>query len=627
MTYQTMKRLSLTEVKPNGWLLRQLEIQMDGLSGKLHDIWESVGSYSGWLGGSGDGWERVPYWLDGLLPLAYYLDDKERWDLCIKFIDFSLNSQDEDGNFGPLNTKYDRWSRYVMLKVLIQYHEITKDKRVLPFFENYFIYFDRILEEKPISEWSEARVPDYLYCVKWLYEQTKNKKYVEYAKRAEAVSLDWNEFLEELPFPYPTKHYINWKVLMDTVVPSKTFDLFPFHYTHIVNVTMGFKHPALKYWLTGDDKYRNIAKNGINRVIERHGVVSGCINGDEHLAGNDPSQGSELCAVVEYMFSLQSLIEIFGESKYGDLMERLAYNALPATISEDFMGHQYLQQANQVQADVSERPWFNNRNDSNTFGLEPNFGCCTANMHQGWPKLVQSLWYTEGNVLTNMVYAPSSVETTIEGEKVAVELCTEYPFRDRLTYHIVQPSAKAMTLKLRIPDWCTAPSVICDGATINIEKETATITINKEFKQNDTIEVTFPMEIRYSEWAGKSTAVERGPLVYGLNIKERWESIKEVAQVTDYAIYAESPWNYAISPNEVVSVTEQPISNVPFSKETPSVTLTMTGLLLPEWTLDNSNAGKVPIDVDSSGKAKEKIELIPFGCTKLRISQFPIYNK
>ena len=83
MSKKTEKRLhtfTIPEVKPQGWLKRQLEIQMQGLTGILYDIWDSVGSYSGWLGGTGENWERAPYYLDGLLPLAYYLDDTGHWE-------------------------------------------------------------------------------------------------------------------------------------------------------------------------------------------------------------------------------------------------------------------------------------------------------------------------------------------------------------------------------------------------------------------------------------------------------------------------------------------------------------------------------------------------------------------
>ena len=173
-------------------------------------------------------------------------------------------------------------------------------------------------------------------------------------------------------------------------------DLMQFHQTHIVNVTMALKYPALVTYFQ-DQGGEEILEKAIQDLTRFHGVVTGAVNGDEHLAGNDPARGAELCSIAEYMFSLEMSLEIFGDPKYGDLLERLAYNAYPAMFSEDYTGHQYLQQANQIRATNEERPWFNNEKDSNTYGLEPNFGCCTANMHQAWPKLVQSLWYKEGD--------------------------------------------------------------------------------------------------------------------------------------------------------------------------------------------------------------------------------------
>ena len=67
--------LPLGSIRPAGWLLSQLKIQANGLSGRLDETWPDVGPNSGWLGGTGEAWERGPYFLDGLIPLAYLLDD------------------------------------------------------------------------------------------------------------------------------------------------------------------------------------------------------------------------------------------------------------------------------------------------------------------------------------------------------------------------------------------------------------------------------------------------------------------------------------------------------------------------------------------------------------------------
>ena len=93
--------------------------------------------------------------------------------------------------------------------------------------------------------------------------------------------------------------------------------LMQFHATHIVNVTMAFKYPAVTAWLTQNEAYAGLQEQAIRKMVKYHGVATGAINGDEHLSGSSPSRGTELCAVAEYMFSLQVIMEIFGEAKYG----------------------------------------------------------------------------------------------------------------------------------------------------------------------------------------------------------------------------------------------------------------------------------------------------------------------
>ena len=123
--------LPLGSIQPRGWLRDQLEIQAEGLTGHLSKIWGDVGPNSGWLGCSGESWERGPYYLDGLLPMAYVLKDERLIAKVQPWIEWTLASQTEHGQFGP-TVNDDWWPRMIMLKVLIQYAEATGDARAIP---------------------------------------------------------------------------------------------------------------------------------------------------------------------------------------------------------------------------------------------------------------------------------------------------------------------------------------------------------------------------------------------------------------------------------------------------------------------------------------------------------------
>ena len=72
--------LPIGDIQPEGWVLNTLEAMRDGMTGHLDELWEDVGPDCGWIGGSGPAWERPVYWLDGLVPLAYILNDQKLID-------------------------------------------------------------------------------------------------------------------------------------------------------------------------------------------------------------------------------------------------------------------------------------------------------------------------------------------------------------------------------------------------------------------------------------------------------------------------------------------------------------------------------------------------------------------
>ena len=218
--------------------------------------------------------------------------------------------------------------------------------------------------------------------------------------------------------------------------------------THGVNNGQAVKTGPVWSLVSGSDSDRAAALKMISELNKYHGLPNGMFSCDEHLAGLDPSQGSELCTVVEYMFSLEHSLAIVGDPAFGDRLEQLAFNALPGTFTDDMWAHQYNQEPNQVECSLHRKPWTTDGPESNLYGLEPNFGCCTANFHQGWPKFAASLFMLSGaqdsdaqDGLVAAVYAPCEVHTALRGTPVHVVEETDYPFRGsvRLTINPAAP--------------------------------------------------------------------------------------------------------------------------------------------------------------------------------------------
>ena len=406
--------LPLGSVRPQGWLLNQLEIQAAGLTGHLDEIWPDCGLNSGWLGGTGESWERGPYYCDGLIPLAYVLDDPYLIAKAQRWIDWTLNSQQPNGQFGPKNN-LDWWPRMIMLKALANYYEATGDKRVLDFMDKYFRYQLEKLKARPLDKWGEARGAENILVIHWFYNITGYEYLLDLAWLVFEQTTDWASI------------YTNPKRAAEVRGEFALLD-------HVVNTTMGIKTTAVFYPQSHNPEHLHAPMKCIENLMEAHGQPNGVWSGDEHLNGTVPTAGTELCAVAEYMFTLEELIRVSGNAEYGDILETVSFNAFPATFSPDMCSHQYDQQVNQVVANVAKRDWTNNGDWSNIYGLEPEFGCCTANLHQGWPKLVKSMvMNTSERGLAFHVYGPCEISALVGNDvPVRVRQVTNYPFDENI---------------------------------------------------------------------------------------------------------------------------------------------------------------------------------------------------
>jgi hypothetical protein len=604
-------RLPLTSVKPAGWLRDQLRLQSQALTGHLDEFWPDVGPNSAWLGGSGEGWERGPYYLDGLLPLAYLLDDPKLIAKTRPWIEWALTHQSADGAIGPAKNR-DWWPIMIMLKVLTQYQEATGDARVIPAMEKYFAYQSRILAGEPLKEWAVYRWQDELASVLWLYNRDGDSHLLDLARQLKGQGFDWEKMFANFPFP--------GKVARGQAK----------HDSHGVNNAMGLKTAALWQLISHDAADRDATAGMLRTLDEFHGLPNGMFSADEHFAGRNPSQGTELCAVVESMFSLELDLAVLGDPALGDRLEKIAYNALPGGQSADLWAHQYDQQPNQVLCSLSRRDWGTNGPESNLFGLEPNYGCCTANLHQGWPKFAASLWMASADDgLTLAAYAPSQVHTSVKGVEVTVDEATDYPFRDRVSLTVSTAAKVRFPLYLRIPAWAAGAAVTVNGQRVDGVQAASFQRIEREWQKGDRVEIALPMKVRTVAGFNGSISVERGPLVYSLAIGESWSRLKQTGPVTDFEVFPTSPWNYGLrvdAANPAVSfqVTEAPVDRQPFDRKTPPVALQAKARRLPQWVIMNDSAGPPPESPISVAGRDESVTLIPYGAARLRITSFPV---
>lgn len=622
----------ISSIRPQGWLKNQLQTQLNGLSGNLDLFWPDIMD-SAWIGGKAEGWERMPYWLDGVIPLAWLLNDEPFKKRLSGYMDKIFAGQHESGWLGPLPEEkkeaLDLWSQALATKMLYVWRLATNDPRVDDALLRAFRRLDRYLDGKSLSQWGAFRWQEFLIALYDLYERHPEPFLISLAKRFQAQGFDWVGYFNDWPATEPTEHK-RW-----------SFE------NHVVNNGQALKTGPLWWRISGVDSDLNAASHMYSELMCYHGLPSGIFTGDENLAGRGTSQGTELCAVCEAMYSMEVAAAITGDPMWGDALERVTFNALPATFSPDMWTHQYDQQINQIECSIHARPWTTNGAYANLFGLEPNYGCCTANLSQGWPKFAASLWmdFTDneaGEGFVAVAYAPSSVEALRNGVRVKATMDTEYPFRDSVRFVFEVDGKVAFPFKFRIPAWCKNASIVeADGTTTTsmVSGSYLTRIIESDGPTTITITLNLPAEGRWVTNGDGSTSLCRGPLLFALKMDERWEICDEGKPYRepphcDYVVFPESKWNYAVARYSMTSIPAVdgvtfenrplPEASTAFAPDAAPIVATVPVVEVPAWqAIECGNVGEMPSSPVADIGAKTTATFIPYGCTNLRVGALP----
>ncbi|KAI5833318.1 hypothetical protein K523DRAFT_343192 [Schizophyllum commune Tattone D] len=633
-------------IKPSGWALDQAQVQADGLAGHLREF-DSYVAGSIWVeGGSieySEMHEAAPYWFNGAVALAYQLQDERLIGEVRDFVDHLLATQQDDGWLGPEQPNSNGsprlvWPRYLILMGLTQYVEAAPSDatRVLDAIHKFTDLVYDIWKNGTYGgpnlgfqfEYQYVRWEELVLSLQWLYDHDprgKEDQLVETMQLLRDTGYSWkNDWFVEGKFP-TQEVWTAKKALTDTRRIQ----------------TEALKSEALTWRITGDDSDKQSTVDRIDMLYKYHGRASGTYSADEHLGGLNPARGTELCTVVEQMFSLALVYSTFGDNAVADRVEKIAYNALPAGIMYDFwspVSKSLFLAVNQIWAkEMDPKPFGANGPRSNIFGFEPTriHATMQVNHGQGAPKYWGHAFFTDNsdNSLVHAFLGPSALNTTVGGSSIQVTVDTLYPFGNVLNYVITASTPTA--LKIRVPSWAQTGSstiTVGGGAATPLNPDSATSLYKVEIPAGSTnIVVILDMQVEVEERLNGAVAVTRGPLNYALELAYNVTTTEGLRctdnHTVDNTLLPISTWALAINPDTLtVQDTSNNTDSIPHYTWKPgNLPVSMTVQACPiSWDVVNGTASAPPQSPNACTGDVFEARLLPFGSSQLRLGEMPV---
>ncbi|MFA6174283.1 MAG: beta-L-arabinofuranosidase domain-containing protein, partial [Kiritimatiellales bacterium] len=480
---EAYRRLTMSAVKPQGWILSQLTTDATtGMAGNFQSFRPNYGNTS-WVtkpvAREDSAGEMAGNWIYGFVQMAYLSGNESAKAKADAFVQGVLDAQEADGYIGNYAATNRFWRRGRELfnesrinVALLAYYEMTGKPEVLDAvtksvrltMSKYtpqnrpFTYMPGDPElSVPLADRRilNGHVLMFVDVCEWLHRLTGDLSYLSYA------TFLYNEYSGSSDIE---PNDLKTATLLDTGIP---FD------GHGAHVAEQLRVPLYLAYADGRAPYPEATSNAFQK-LKHHIVPSGAMVSCEgvHDLPPLPFQGTEYCATTELEISLTSALQKTGAMQYGDMIERLAFNAAQGARLPDGTKIAYLSSSTlPVALEVMDLPAPNNSGGRWQYSPAHDMGgsCCSPNAVKFMPMYVSSMWMkpTDEDGLAALLLGPSQVSTVINGTPVTITEETEYPFSDSVTFRITAANPVSFPLHIRIPSWSGAVTVTAPGATVS----------------------------------------------------------------------------------------------------------------------------------------------------------------
>ena len=187
---------------------------------------------------------------------------------------------------------------------------------------------------------------------------------------------------------------------------------------------------------------------------------------------------AETCAAVAAIMWSWRLLLATGHGRYADLIERILYNVIAASLGADGRTFFYVntlhRRPNAAEfGDKATRrqAWF-------------TCACCPPNLMRLIASLGHYVATTSAAGLQIHQYASGTVQCDWNGTSIGLEVATDYPLSGSVAITVVQPPGVPCTFSFRRPSWCTKLEIRVNGRESIVDSDVdGYVTVARNWQQ------------------------------------------------------------------------------------------------------------------------------------------------